>query len=61
MRLVAAIEADSLDEQSLIEWVRIRLPSFKRPSTYVRFDRLPRNELGKVLRRVIRQDIEQRL
>jgi acyl-coenzyme A synthetase/AMP-(fatty) acid ligase len=27
----------------------------------VRFDRLPRNDLGKVLRRVIRQDIEQRL
>ena len=60
-RLVAAIEADSLDTQGLVEWVRIRLPSFKRPSSYVRFDRLPRNELGKVLRRVIRQDIEQRL
>ena len=60
-RLVAAIEADSLDEETLIEWVRIRLPSFKRPTTYVRFDRLPRNEQGKVLRRVIRRDIEQRL
>ena len=60
-RLVAAIETDKLDEQTLIEWVRIHLPSFKRPSSYVRFDRLPRNELGKVLRRVIRQDIEQRV
>jgi acyl-CoA synthetase (AMP-forming)/AMP-acid ligase II len=56
-RVAAAIEADRLDERGLATWVQARLPSFKRPSRYIRVDALPRNDLGKLLRRVVRQQL----
>jgi acyl-CoA synthetase (AMP-forming)/AMP-acid ligase II len=40
---------------ALIEYCRERLASFKRPESIVFVDELPRNALGKVLKRVLRE------
>jgi acyl-CoA synthetase (AMP-forming)/AMP-acid ligase II len=58
-RIAAAIEADHLDAGALAIWLQDRLPSFKRPATYQRVDELPRNDLGKLLRRVVREQLQQ--
>jgi acyl-CoA synthetase (AMP-forming)/AMP-acid ligase II len=41
--------------EELIEYCRARLSSFKRPRTVVFVNELPRNPMGKVLKRVLRE------
>ena len=44
-----------LDKAEVIEYCRQRLASFKKPESVVVVDALPRNALGKVLKRVLRE------
>ncbi len=45
----------AVDESELIEFCRQRLASFKKPESVVFIDELPRNALGKVLKRVLQE------
>ncbi|WP_067681394.1 class I adenylate-forming enzyme family protein [Nocardia miyunensis] len=47
-------ENEKLDEQSVLEWARLRLAGFRRPQSIHIVDSLPRNASGKVLRRELR-------
>jgi acyl-CoA synthetase (AMP-forming)/AMP-acid ligase II len=40
--------------EELMEYCRVNLSSFKRPRSVVFVDELPRNPMGKVLKRVLR-------
>ena len=44
-----------LSESEIIEYCRQRLASFKKPESVVFTRKLPRNSLGKVLKRVLRE------
>ena len=44
------------DEQEIIEYCRQRLASYKKPESVVFAGELPRNPLGKVLKRVLREE-----
>ncbi len=46
----------SATEDEIIEYCRQRLASFKKPESVVFVDELPRNPLGKVLKRVLREE-----
>lgn len=46
-------------EEELIEFCRQRLASFKKPESVVFVDELPRNPMGKVLKRVLREQFGQ--
>ncbi len=61
-RVVAAVVRDdlSLDEPRLREFWSERLVDYQRPREIVFVDALPRNALGKVLRRELREQIERR-
>lgn len=50
----------ALDAAALRDWARARLTSYKVPKRIVAIDELPRNILGKVLRRQVRLDLEAR-
>jgi acyl-CoA synthetase (AMP-forming)/AMP-acid ligase II len=50
-----AVTQAELTEAELIEYCRQRLASFKRPRSVVFIEELPRNSLGKVLKRDLRQ------
>ena len=55
MRAIVVIKKDkTITEQELIEFCRDRLASFKRPESVIFTNELPRNPLGKVLKRVLR-------
>ena len=43
-----------LDEQSLIDFCRVELTSYKKPSRVVFVDALPKSNVGKILRREVR-------
>ena len=45
----------TVDESEVIEFCRAKLSSFKKPESVVVVDELPRNPLGKVLKRVLRE------
>ena len=45
----------AVQEAELVEWCRERLASFKKPERLTFIDELPRNPLGKVLRRELRE------
>jgi O-succinylbenzoic acid--CoA ligase len=51
--VVATIEV--LDESALARHCRARLAPYKVPTRFVMVERLPRNELGKLLRRAVRE------
>ena len=46
-------------ENEVIEYCRQRLSSYKKPESIVWTDELPRNPMGKVLKRVLREDFSQ--
>ena len=48
-----------IDESDVIEYCRSRLASFKKPESIVVVDELPRNPLGKVLKRILRERYSQ--
>lgn len=50
---------DMPEEQELIEYCRQRLSSFKKPESVVFVDELPRNPMGKVLKRVLRENFNE--
>lgn len=45
---------DSLTQEALQQWAREQLTPYKRPRTYVFVDSLPKNAVGKTLRRLLR-------
>jgi O-succinylbenzoate-CoA ligase len=47
---------DPPSEAEIIEWCRDRLASYKKPSSVVAIDQLPRNASGKVLKTVLREE-----
>ncbi|MBX7453932.1 AMP-binding protein [Mycolicibacterium sp. 3033] len=47
----------SVDEQSLLEWCRERLTPYRVPARVVFVDSLPRNDVGKVLKRDLVADV----
>ena len=53
--VVVAKEGSQVTEEELIEYCHERLASFKRPESVVFISELPRNPLGKVLKRVLRE------
>ncbi len=60
-RVVAVIVANSgsgVTDESLLEYVQDKLARFKRPEKIVFVDALPRNDLGKVLKRELRSWLE---
>ena len=56
VRAVVVKREASASEEELIEYCHQRLASFKRPESVVFVDELPRNSLGKVLKRVLREE-----
>ena len=54
--LVVAKPGHDVDEADVIEFCRQRLASYKKPESVVALPELPRNPLGKVLKRVLRED-----
>ncbi len=54
--LVVARPGCDVDESDVIEFCRQRMSSFKKPESVVVLSELPRNPLGKVLKRVLRED-----
>ena len=56
VRAVVLLEVGaSITEPDVIEHCRPRLAGFKRPESVVFIDELPRNPMGKVLKRVLRE------
>lgn len=55
--VVVLREGAGLDEAGLLDWSRERMAGYKRPRScsFVREDEIPRNALGKVLHRVLKQ------
>ena len=53
--VVVPHEGESVSAGGLIEDCHQRLARFKRPASVVFVDELPRNPLGKVLKRVLRE------
>ncbi|HME68273.1 MAG TPA: long-chain fatty acid--CoA ligase, partial [Myxococcota bacterium] len=54
---VVLVEGASASEEELCEWVRTRLRSSRVPSRVVFRRKLPYNETGKLLRRVVRAEL----
>ena len=54
--VVVVKEGLSCEESELIMHCHRRLASFKRPESVIFTQRLPRNPLGKVLKRVLREE-----
>ncbi len=52
--IVVTREGETIAADEIIEYCRTRLATFKRPRSVVFVDSLPRNPMGKVLRRVLR-------
>ena len=44
------------NEEELIEYCRGRIAGFKRPESIVFVEDLPRNPMGKILKRVLREE-----
>ena len=57
--IVVASEGSVVDEADVIEYCRQRLASFKKPESVVVVDELPRNTMGKVLKRVLKEEYSQ--
>ena len=56
VRAVVVRKSERVSEAELTEQCRQRLASFKKPESIVFVDELPRNPLGKVLKRVLREE-----
>ncbi len=56
VRAVVVGNADHVNEELIIEYCRDRLAGFKRPRSVVFVDELPRNVMGKVLKRDLREE-----
>ena len=56
VRALVVRRSEGVDESTLIEHCSERLASFKRPSSVVFIDQLPRNVMGKVMKRDLREE-----
>ncbi|CAI8052540.1 3-[(3aS,4S,7aS)-7a-methyl-1,5-dioxo-octahydro-1H-inden-4-yl]propanoyl:CoA ligase [Geodia barretti] len=56
VRAVVVAADRGVTEQDLIDFCRDRLAGFKRPRSVVFVDELPRNVMGKVLKRDLREE-----
>ena len=56
--VVVKVPDRDVSEQELIDLCRQQLASYKKPSAVVFRDTLPRNATGKVLKRVLRDELE---
>ena len=56
VRAVVVRRVELIGQEELIEHCHQRLASFKRPESVVFVDELPRNAMGKVLKRVLREE-----
>ena len=54
--IVVLKKGQTAEEDEIIEFCRQRLSSYKKPESVVFCDELPRNPLGKVLKRVLKED-----
>ena len=54
--IVVAKPGSTIDEEEVISYCKDRMASFKKPESVVVVDELPRNPLGKVLKRVLREE-----
>ena len=54
--VVVASPGHAVDERDVIEYCRQRLASFKKPESVVVVGELPRNPMGKVLKRMLKED-----
>ncbi len=56
-RAICVLRAGSTDctPEELIEYCHQNLSSFKRPRSVIFVDKLPRNPMGKVLKRILRE------
>ena len=52
--IIVVVKGTSASSEQLIEYCHRRLASFKKPESIVFVNELPRNALGKVLKRVLR-------
>ena len=57
VRAVVVLNNQGISETKLIEYCRDRLASFKRPTSVVFVDELPRNVMGKVVKRDLREEL----
>ena len=55
VRAVVVRRADSVGEEELIQYCQQKLAGYKRPRSVVFVDELPRNVMGKVLKRDLRE------
>ncbi len=55
MAVVVLKKGETATEEEIIEYCRAKLASYKRPRSVVFVDELPRNPMGKVLKRVLRE------
>ena len=53
--LVVLKQGETATPEEIIEYCRAKMSSFKRPRSVIFVDELPRNPMGKVLKRVLRQ------
>ena len=54
--IVVLKEGESATEEEMIEYCRSKLAGFKRPRSVIFIDALPRNPMGKVLRKKLREE-----
>ncbi len=57
--IVVLKEGESTTQEEIIDFCRAKLAGFKRPRSVVFVDTLPRNQMGKVLKRVLREQYGQ--
>ena len=57
--IVATDPANPPDQEEIIAWCRERLASYKKPTSVVVVDQLPRNASGKILKTQLRQELGQ--
>ncbi len=55
VRAVVVRRSEVVSEEELVQYCQQRLASFKRPRSVVFVDELPRNVMGKVLKRDLRE------
>ena len=53
--ICVAKKGQTCSDEEIMEYCRAKLASFKRPRSVIFIDELPRNPMGKVLKRVLKE------
>ncbi len=60
VRAVLVLEkGETVDQDEIVEFCRARLASYKKPESVVFTDEIPRNPMGKILKRVLREQFNE--